>query len=209
MSKMTKKRKTNLKRFFILFRSYMIASYIIVLYGLMILYYFIYSDMLDNHIIKEIPNSPTVMLVLYTASAVFNLVFYLFVYHMEKDMLNGLCYQVIEKCAERDQYKRFEEIKRCIETFRNDRDECDVKKNMNVLSSALAYDDAKSIAYPIIASVVKLAAPNDGVGWFFGGILIVTFCFFAYRLSRNAFIKKVIECIRDEREDINSIIIKR
>lgn len=199
--KKTKEYCFNFKKFVGMYRQYIVVCYIFVLYILIFLYDFAFG--LEGNHFSKIINPIFILTTFYVISAIFTVIIYLFTYyHLKKDIINGICFRVLEKCQIKEQYKRFIEIKKCIETYKNEHGKCEIKTNVNVIAASIAYDSAKCIVYPILLTAIAFVIPDSDnlmlIRIMLGLPMIYALLLFAHGISRNAFIKKVIECISDE-----------
>lgn len=121
------------------------------------------------------------------------------------EIINSLCYKVIEKCQIKEQYKRYLEIKECIETYNNSEEKCDLETNIAVIEAAIEYDQAHSIVVPIfITATTAIFFENGQIpvlsigGSFLAILMILLIMALVKQIPRNAFIKKVVEKIKEE-----------
>ena len=192
----------NVKDFFTLNQSMIVILFLVVLYVSTFLYSFVIEQLIINNKLERIPSDIINLTILYIVSAIITFIFCIVIYHRVKNIMKGLCYNVLLKCKIKEQYKRFEEIKKCIETFENESGKCDVKTNVNVISASIAFDSAKCIVYPILLTAATLVIPDSdelmSIRLIIGFPLFYAVMEYARGISRNAFIKKVIECISEE-----------
>lgn len=197
--KKAKQQCFNIKKYFVVYMQSILVCYISVLYMLIFLYEFI-LEWKGNFFDKFV--SPFIVLILfYILSAIITVTMFS-VFCRQKDVINGICFSVLEKCRIREQYKRFIEIKKCIETYKDEHGKCEIKTNVNVIAASIAFDSAKCIVYPILLTAIAFVIPDSDnlvlIRMIIGIPTICALWSFARSISRNAFIKKVIECINDE-----------
>lgn len=120
-------------------------------------------------------------------------------------IINSLCYKVIEKNQIKEQYQRFLEIRKCIVTHKNSEGKCDIETNIGVIEAAIEHDQAQSIVVPIFVTAITAVFFETGqisvlsIGGSFIAILIILLVVELVRqIPRNAFIKKAIEKIKEE-----------
>ena len=169
----------------------------------MFLYFFVLEKLIINNKLESFPNKIFIAVILYFVSAIITFISCIVIYHRIKNIMNGLCYIVLLKCQIKEQYKRFEEIKKCIEIFINESGKCDIKTNVNVISASIAFDNAKCIVYPILLTAATLVIPDSDelvlMRLIIGLPLFYAMWEFACSISRNAFIKKVIFTLKSSR----------
>lgn len=197
--KKAKQQCFNIKKYFVVYKQSILVCYISVLYMLIFLYEFV-LEWKGNFFDKFI--DPFIVLILfYILSAIITVTMFS-VFCRRKDVINGICFSVLEKCRIREQYKRFIEIKKCIETYKNEYGKCEIKTNVNVIAASIAYDNAKCIVYPILMTAIAFVISDSDdlmlIRIMIGLPMLLALWSFAHSISRNAFIKKVIECISDE-----------
>lgn len=192
----------NISNFIILYKQTIVILYIFILYLSMFLYYLVIDQLIISKKLERVPSFTFSLMILYFIPAIITFISCIAIYQSVKKIINCLCYSVLLKCQIKEQYKRFEEIKKCIETFENESGKCDIKTNLNVISASIAFDRAKCVVYPILLTASALVIPDSDeliqMRLIIGLPLLLAMWEFARGISRNAFIKKVIECISEE-----------
>lgn len=192
----------DVKKYIALNKQSILIMYIMMLYLLMFLHLWKLDQLIINNKLDNIPNEVYSFVTLHIASFVITFILCLITYIRTKSMMNSLCNNVLLMCTIKEQYKRFEEIKRCIETYKNESGKCDIKTNVCVIYAAIEHDMAKCIVYPILLTVATLVIPDSdnltSMRFIIGFPMIYGMWVFACGISRNAFIKKVLDSIIEE-----------
>lgn len=204
VSKQLIKREFSFKeviKFFCLRKTLLITYFIVILYvGAFVLY--VLKHMNIDTIVKNM-DIFIVLLILVSLLGSMGLTVMDLLIHPE--IMNSLCYKVIEKCQIREQYQRYLEIKECIERHNNSKGECDLETNIAVIEAAIEYDQAHSIVVPIfITATTAIFFENGQIpvlsigGSFLAILMILLIMALVKQIPRNAFIKKVVEKIKEE-----------
>lgn len=182
-----------------IYNKYIIAFFMMVLYILLFID-LVMVDYLEYPSIK-IPLIQNIF-ILYFVSGIVSIVIFIVIYKDSKKIMDGLCYNVLVASNTREQYERYEKIKECIEHYKNKSGKCDIQKNVNVIYASLAFDNAKCIVYPILLTALGFIFPDSSSFGLIEIIIGVPLFFllwaFASAISRNEFIKKVVDSISEE-----------
>lgn len=188
-------------KFFCLRKTLLITYFIVILYvGAFVLYVL-------KHINIDIiaKNMDIFVVLLLLASLLGSTVLTVMDLIIHPEIINSLCYKVVEKCQIREQYQRYLEIKECIETHNNSKGECDLETNIAVIEAAIEHDQAHSIVVPIfITATTAIFFENEQIsvlsvgGSFLAILMILLIMALVKQIPRNAFIKKVVEKIKEE-----------
>lgn len=128
-------------------------------------------------------------------------------FHKCQQIKDSLCFKILEKCQEMEQYQRFLDIKECITTYEKTDGECDVETNIAVVEAAIEHDQAFAIVVPILITVLTAIFFEPGeisVLSLYGSYIAILMCLIVIELvkeiTRNAFIKKVVEKVKEEQK---------
>lgn len=187
-----------IKRFWMIEKNIFIISYVITIYTLIAIGYFV-SDLIIEYISARME-----IFIIFSLTIIISFVVSLIDYIKRKEVAKGICYQVLEKCAIRDQYERFLAIKKCIETYKR-HGKCNIRRNIYVIEASIERDQAYTVVFPLIITIVTALFIEKEIISILSPVSLMLFSFLVLSVKeiitiipRNAFIKKVVECIRKE-----------
>ena len=196
-----KKIEEQMSKFWIFARLRLVVKYIIILYICMGVIYLAgpyYMNIVLNHF-------DGIMYVVMGIVLLISFAITFWEYKKKEDITNGICFRVLEKCEVKEQYKRYTEIKKCIETYKNADGICDLNSNIGVIEAAIEHDQARSVIYPVFITIISvffyetdMISINSILGLFLVTIIVLSMLELVRQIPRNAFIKKVIENIKEE-----------
>ena len=191
-----------IKRFFMLEKNVFFVCYIIVIYMIITL---------DNiAFMKNEKYVPINVILMYIVSILVAFIVALIDYHRRKEIIDGICFQVIEKYKIKDQYERFLAIKFCIETYETKEKQHNVEMNVNVIEASIERDQAYSVAYPLMITITtalfidkEIIPVTSPLSMVLLTLLALAVIELVMIIPRNAFIKKVVESIKREKNLLN------
>ena len=194
-----------IKRFLVYERIKLIEIYLCSIYvGI-----FLYEILSLNYLEYIVKYSIEILLILFGASVFLSFLVAIIHYCMNQKLVNGICFKVLEEYKFREQYERFLAIKKCIKTFTYNSEKCDVKTNISVIEAAIEHDQAYSVLFPILTTIISVLffekdifSITSPILWLITSLLVVSSVNLLYQIPRNAFIKKVIENIKEENINI-------
>ncbi len=127
-------------------------------------------------------------------------------YKMNKNIVAGLCFKVREACEIKEQYSRYENIKKCIEQHKNDEGKCEVNVNINVVEAAIKYDQAFSVVFPTFITAISVFFLEplkeyilSPIGIIISATILMQMMVIIDGIPKNAFVGKVIEGMKEEK----------
>ncbi len=187
-----------IKRFWMIEKKTFVISYVITIYILIAISYFV-SDLIIEYI-----SAGMEIFIIISLTIIIPVVVSLIDYIKSKEVAKGICFQVLEKCAIRDQYERFLAIKKCIETYKR-HGKCKIQRNIYVIEASIEHDQAYSVVFPLILTIVTALFMEKEIISFYSPVSLMIFLVLLFAvieiitiIPRNAFIKKVVEFIRKE-----------
>lgn len=190
-----------MKKILSLEKNVFFVAYLIALYVLITIDFVVSDRYLEQGIYRSLHIWET-----FVISIILALIISVFHYIKHKKTYQGICFQVIEKYAIKDQYERFMAIKECIEKYeylgkRN------LKRNVYVIEASIERDQTYSVVFPIMITVVsalfiekEIIPITSPVVMLLISLLVLKVVEMLSIIPRNAFIKKVVECIKNERK---------
>ena len=158
---------------------------------------------------KIIQNEMWGLILVYVCTFVITGIMVVILYIGSKNSLYSLCNSVLINCEEKDQFKRFEKIKECIETYKSE-GICDAEKNAQVISAALKSDKSKdSFMFKIFSLEIITFILNLKISVIDNLLIlqivlimdvIVEMVFWVNGMQRNAFIEEVVDVVKKENE---------
>ncbi|MBQ2901174.1 MAG: hypothetical protein IJE49_04945 [Agathobacter sp.] len=206
MSKMAKKDRTkiNLEKLNIyikLMQNVQITYFMVVLYiGALIIWFleFLNVDIVVN-------NLDVCIILLLVVSILGSFMLILISYFRGQEKINSLYFQVAEKSMIVDQYQRYLEIKKCIETYKNTKGEVDLETNIVVIEATTEHNQAYSVGVPILLTALTAVffsteeiSVMSPLGAFLAFLVVILSVELVNNIPRNAFTKKVVEKIKEE-----------
>lgn len=191
-----------IKQIFELEKKMFVTYYIIAIYTIITIYDITCTKALEQGVYMKM-NVPLI----FVGAIVVALLFVLYDYHKKKGIMNGICFIVLQKYKIKEQYERFVTIKQCIETFEDEDGNCDIWMNVNVIQASIERDQAYSVVYPLMITIVTALFIDKEIIPVTSplSMILITLVAFAVIelvmiIPRNAFIKRVVECIKKEQK---------
>lgn len=188
-----------IEKFLIIEKNVLIVSYIVLIYTLTSVNYVISRIYIEEGIYIKIYGVE-----LFVISIISAIVMALLDYIKRKEIAKGICFQVIEKYGIRDQYERFLAVKKCIESFEKN-GKRNIRRNVYVIEASIERDQAYSVVFPLIITITtaifiekELISITSPVSMIMITLVALSVVEIVSIIPRNAFIKKVVECIKKE-----------
>lgn len=188
-----------IKRFWLMEKNVLFRSYVILIYTLITVDDVVRSTYIEQGI--YIKNYTGLCFVI---SIILAFIISLVDYALRKKIIEGICFQVIEEYSIKEQYERFLAIKKCIERFKY-QNRCNLKRNVYVIEAAIERDQTYSIVFPLMITILttlfiekEIIPITSPIAMIMITLLVLVVLDIIFIIPRNAFIKKVIECIKKE-----------
>lgn len=188
-----------IKQFIYVEKNTLNISYITIIYVLSAV-----SSFVIDELVKSGFNMLKYIVSVFVITILLSIIISIIDYTKRKETVTGLCFQVVKKYRIRDQYERFLAIKKCIETYEK-YNKHNVKRNIYVVEASLERDQAYSVVFPILITVItaifvekEILPITSPFTMFLITVVILSVVEIVCIIPRNAFIKKVLEYTKKE-----------